>query len=364
VATRPTLLRSGALELGALTGAAIALGAYRLWALDGGAAAHREEAVTLVALAFVVLAVHVRDYLATHASWRAIGVGAAGGALFALLLARILAPPFVEQTLHPWSLPGFSIALPTAPDKAPQAYGGGYLETSTSTAQTLVMWSPGVLHDVDGLARMAKGALDARGLRTAKTKPLTLEVKGLPSSSIVVGAGSTKGVVTAIGCGKRIVVVETFSDPDLAVGTLHRRVVASFRCTPDENLEARLAQSPITIDVPDGWQVAAAEGTPIAWQGPRGSIRTAEAPRVDVARLLPGLGGWLSAETGPITFDRRETLGAHAVEVGNYEKDGAKGEALVTAIPCGDRHFLVVYAGAPADDAARAAIASARCLPE
>jgi hypothetical protein len=364
VPARPTLLRSGALELGALTGAALALGAYRLWAVDGGAVGHREDAVTLMALACVVLAVQVREQLAPDPSWRAIGAGAAGGALFALLLARILAPPFVEQTLHPWSMPGFSIALPAPARADATAYGGGYVESASPTAQAVVMWSPGVLHDVDGLARMAKGALDARGMRTAKTKPLALAVEGLPSSTIVASAGATKGVVTAIGCGRRIVVVETWSDPDLAVGTLHRRIVRSFRCAPDAAQEQRLARSPLAIDVPDDWQAAAADGVPSAWQGPRGTLRIAEAPRVEIARLLPGLGGWLSAEMGPITFDGRETLGAHSVEVGRYEQGGATGEVLVAAIACGDRHFLVVYAGAPADEAARAAIASARCLPD
>jgi hypothetical protein len=365
VPSRPTtLIRSGALELGALAGAAIALGAYRMWALDGGALAHREDAVTLFALACVVLAVQVREQLAPDPSWRAIGVGAAGGALFALLLARILAPPFVEQPLYPWSLPGFSITLPSAMRGEPQAYGGGHVQVDTPTVHSLVMWSPGALDDADGLARMATGAFEARGSRTVKTKPLTLEVKGLPSTSIVVGGGSTKGVVTAIRCGKRVVIVQTWSDPDLAVGTLHRRIVASFRCTPVDADEQRIAHSPITIDLPDGWQIASPEGTPTAWQGPLGTIRTTEAPRVDLASLLPGLAGWLSIETGPVTFETRETLGAHAVEVGTFEQAGVRGEVLVTMVPCGERNFLLVSVGLPGAKDARAALASARCLPE
>jgi len=358
---RPTtLIRSGALELGACVGAAVALGAYRLLALRGGAVGHREDAVALAAAACVVVAVHVRDYLAPRPRWSAIAGGALAGAALALLVARVLASPFTSQRLHRWNLPGLSIALPAPQRELGGTYASGLVQVSRPGISAIAFWAPGPIGDADHLGAMAAGALRSGGEKVTIT-PRSFAAGALETASIAATTASTSAYFTDVACGRRVLVVETFADRDLDLAAVHGRIVRSVACMPDAAEDVRLAQPPIEIDVPAGWSVIATPDAPPGWQGPQATIRVVETPRVDLDQQLPGLRELLVKEVGPITFTGPVAIGDRVGQVGRFELEGHAGEAVVLPIDCGPRRFLAIAFSVAADADARAALATARC---
>jgi hypothetical protein len=173
--------------------------------------------------------------------------GVIAGAIAAAALLVYLAIPRGEHrslatlSLTEQELPGLAIALPKGDtiDRRDERYDRGVirLEKVGGVADVDVFWSPGELRDADVPQLLAMFARDL-GVDPAKIRTAA----GAPHRTYTVDEADHHVAITMIGCGARVVTVTTGARRD-AVAALHRRIVASVRCTPDTERDAALRES-------------------------------------------------------------------------------------------------------------------------
>ena len=118
-----------------------------------------------------------------------------------------------------------------------------------------VSWEPGSLEDEKGMRMMAEGLarlVDAPS-SAVRRDVVVAAPDGRPTRSWTMplgGRGLAWGTVVACG-GRRITVQTAGATGDLE--RMHRRIVATLRCRPDQAQEAKLSDIPLVVELPAGW---------------------------------------------------------------------------------------------------------------
>ncbi|MDB4956421.1 MAG: hypothetical protein JWO36_3990 [Myxococcales bacterium] len=184
-------------------------------------------------------------------------IGAAlAGAAVAAGLAFAFAPPLSRVVLSTRSFPGFSIDLPRGETKEkPASYTAGsvhVLDVGGTGGVAGVDWEPGGRLDPDQLQMLGRALSGSNN----PGKLVVGDLAGVKVDTLTISTDKTEIIMTVVPCGTRHLIVMTAGD---GTETLHARMLATVRCTPDAALEAGAAQIGVELDLP-GWYVAAKEG--------------------------------------------------------------------------------------------------------
>jgi membrane associated rhomboid family serine protease len=148
-------------------------------------------------------------------------------------------------------LPGFAIALPAGTileDVGAYAAGRQVLRADFALSLVFVAWQPGNISrgELEPIARGIGSSLGADGsARVVKVEgPAHREV------DTVVVEGKSRMRLSGLSCGRRSVVVASAAslDPD----DLPRRILASFECLPDPQLDPYVDVVPVKLEL-SGW---------------------------------------------------------------------------------------------------------------
>jgi membrane associated rhomboid family serine protease len=147
--------------------------------------------------------------------------------------------------------PGFSIALPRGTvleDVGAYAAGKQVLRADSIHSAIIVGWQPGDI-PAEGLELLARGIGSSLG---ANASARVVKVSGPAQRDVdtVLIEGRTRLRLSSLSCGRRSVVVASAGpvDPD----DLHRRILASFECQFDPQLDPYVDVVPVKLEL-SGW---------------------------------------------------------------------------------------------------------------
>ncbi len=276
---------------------------------------------------------------------------------------RFALPALGLARLEKRALPGFSLALPhgkVAREERDYARGTFLVAADDSDAVVGAVWSPSdgeatSPQELEATAQVLAGGIGS--LPKGKAEPIDVAgPDGKPLGSIRLG---DRTWVTMAMCGARQIALVTIA----AHGSerLHRRVVRSFGCAPDDAQEGALRNegSALVLDLP-GWRAAGRTPDRVQITDGRAALILQNVPsNIDTPELRAALGPLMQAEGVTVTLaPPREGRVDFTMKMG---ADTTSGWARV--IHCGARSeaIMAIAENGAAADALFGRVGNARC---
>lgn len=352
------------LAVGALIGIGLGVLVHRFFVLPADLSNTTTKVLLGAAIAAGIASSLVRKQLEQDRSWPARVGGGVGGVGAGLGLCALLVPGVGDLDLERQVLPGFSIGLPSGKIQSKDVgeYGSGALFFEKPSGWPVVVgigWTRGGMDDeAEELAVQALVAFGYEGMNVVGRPSWPV---GEHRAGSVQVRGTHEMVLTYVECGARLVTVYTIGRNGLDLARLHRRILASFACTPDPERERDVTTPPpVELDLPEEWSETEAEPRQRMWQGGEEVVLVVWAPPGPTATVLRMLEAMFGTQE-PARVDPDERLAGRPAWAGEVTLEGERASMVATIVPCpGGGPALLIYAG---DSRARGReiLATARC---
>ncbi len=257
-------------------------------------------------------------------------------------------------------LPGFAIAFPsgTVIDESGAYAAGKHVVRATDLGPTVVAiaWQPGAPPSRNELESIAKAIGAPLGVAGETGNASVQGPRGLDVDTVSMGGDRAGMRLSALRCGRRTVLVATGGSIDS--DRLHGRVLATFECQADPQLDASIDGVPVKLDLP-GWSATDRSGGQLIVSDGRSTVLLRNWPipsRASIAdiavAMFASMGGHVDAR--PSDQDTAAITGTFS---------GSHVDGWIRSLRCPTSGVLLMFlAPDPASaERLRAAAAGARC---